>query len=144
MSKTAEENRRIVERFINELILGGNLEVMDELCHPDLVNHAAAPGNQNGLDGIRKVIGFSLSAMPDQRWTDQVVVADDEYVVVRAIRKSTWQADSFRGVPTPSGKPIAVEMVHIWRISEGRIAEHWAVRDDLGMMQQLGALESPG
>jgi predicted SnoaL-like aldol condensation-catalyzing enzyme len=35
-----------------------------------------------------------------------------------------------------------VEMVHIWRLADGRIVEHWAVRDDLGLMIQLGVVES--
>ena len=92
---------------------------------------------------MKRVLGFSRAAMPDQRWTDQVVIANDEYVVVRAVRESTWSADSFRGIPTPQGETIAVEMVHIWRLADGRIVEHWAVRDDLGLMIQLGVV-SPG
>ena len=53
--------------------------------------------------------------MPDQGWTDKVLVAHEEYVVVRAVRESTWSAGSFRGFATPQGVTTAVEMVHIWR-----------------------------
>jgi predicted ester cyclase len=77
---------------------------------------------------------------PDQRWTDRVVIADDEYVVVRAVRESTWTAESFRGMLTPKGVKTAVEMVHIWRLANEKIIEHWAVRDDLGLMFQLGVV----
>jgi hypothetical protein len=51
--------------------------------------------------------------MPDQGWTDKVLVAHEEYVVLRAVRESTWSAGSFRGF-TPQGVTTAVEMVHIW------------------------------
>lgn len=141
-SDVAERNRRIVERFI-EGILDGRLDVVDQLCAPGLINHAAAPQARDGIDGMRRVIGFSRAAMPDQRWTERVVIADDEYVVVRAVRESTWTAESFRGMPTPKGVKTAVEMVHIWRLANEKIVEHWAVRDDLGLMFQLGAI-SPG
>lgn len=61
-------------------------------------------------------------------------------VVIHGIREATWQAESFRGVATPKGKRIAVELVHIFRIRDGEIIEHWAVRDDLGLMKQLGVI----
>ena len=138
-SEAAERNRRIVERFI-EGVLEGRLDVIDELCDSDLINHAAAPQARDGIDGFKRVISFSRAAMPDQRWTDRVVIADDEYVVVRAVRESTWTAESFRGIPTPQGAKTSVEMVHIWRLANGKIVEHWAVRDDLGLMIQLGVV----
>lgn len=141
-SEAAERNRRIVERFIDG-VLEGRLDVIDELCDSDLINHAAAPQARDGIDGFKRVIGFSRAAMPDQRWTDRVVIADDEYVVVRAVRESTWTAESFRGIPTPQGAKTSVEMVHIWRLANGKIVEHWAVRDDLGLMIQVGVV-SPG
>jgi hypothetical protein len=84
--------------------------VVYELCDPGLINHAAASQARDGIDGIKRVIGFSRAAMPDQRWTDRVVIADDEYVVVRAVRESTWAAESFRGITTPQGAKTSVEM----------------------------------
>ena len=47
-------------------------------------------------------------------------------------------------MPTPQGKPFSVEHVHIYRIADDRIAEHWVVRDDLGMMLQTGAISTSG
>lgn len=78
--------------------------------------------------------------MPDQRWTNELLIAEGDLVVMHGIREATWQADAFRGTPTPKGKAIAVELVHIFRILNGKIVEHWAVRDDLGMMKQLGVI----
>jgi predicted ester cyclase len=141
-SEIAERNRRIVERFLTEGVLGGRFDVFDELCDPGVINHAAAPQAREGIDALKRVIGFSRTAMPDQRWNDRVIVADEEYVVVRAVRESTWSAESFRGIATPQGVMTAVEMVHIWRLVDSKIVEHWAVRDDLGLMMQLGVVES--
>ena len=86
-------------------------------------------------------VGDSLP--PGPGWPrDRVLVADDEYVVVRAERESTWSAESFRGFATPQGVTTAVEMVHIWRLVDSKIVEHWAVRDDLALMMQLRVVES--
>lgn len=57
-----------------------------------------------------------------------VMVADHEYVVVLAVRESTWSAESFRGFATPQGVTTTVEMVHIWGLVDGKVVEHWAVR----------------
>jgi hypothetical protein len=48
--------------------------------------------------------------MPDQGWTDKILVAHEEYVVVRAVCESTWPAGSFRGFATPQGVTTAVEI----------------------------------
>jgi len=135
-----EENKAIVSRYIQEGVVGGNLAIIDELCSPDFVDHAAVPEARHGTQGVKRVIGFSRAAMPDQQWTNEMVIAEGDLVVIHGVREATWQAESFRGVATPKGKRIAIEMVHIFRVREGKLAEHWAVRDDLGMMKQLGAI----
>ena len=40
----------------------------------------------------------------------------------------------------PTGRAFAVRHIYIWRIADGRIAEHWGSRDDLGLLGQLGLL----
>lgn len=139
MSST-EQNKAIVRRFIHEGVIGGNLAVIDELCSPECVNHAAVPEARIGAEGVKRVVKFSRAAQPDQRWTNEMMIAEGDLVVIHGIREATWQAESFRGVPTPKGKAVAVELVHIFRVREGKIVEHWAVRDDLGLMKQLGVV----
>lgn len=78
--------------------------------------------------------------MPDQRRTNEMLIAEGGLVAIHGVREATWQADSFRGIPTPKGNSVAVELVHIFRIRDGKIVEHWAVRDDLGLMKQLGVV----
>jgi predicted ester cyclase len=78
--------------------------------------------------------------MPDQGWTDKVLVAHEEYVVVRAVRESTWSAGSFRGFATPQGVTWQLRWC-IFGVANGKIVEHWAVRDDLALMRQLGVVK---
>lgn len=135
-----EANKAVVRRFIHEGLIGGNLAVIDELCSPECVNHAAVPEARLGAAGVKRVVGFSRAAMPDQQWTQEMLIAEGDLVVIHGIREATWQAESFRGLPTPKGKPVSVELVHIFRVRDGKIVEHWAVRDDLGLMKQLGVV----
>ncbi len=136
----SEHNKQVVLRFIQEAVLDGNAAVVDELCAPDAVNHAAS-GNQTGIDAVKRVVGLSKRFQPDQRWTWKAVVAEGDLVIVYGVREATWQGEKFRGQATPQGKHIAVELAHMFRLRDGKIVEHWAVRDDLGMMQQLGVLD---
>jgi predicted ester cyclase len=135
-----EENKAVVLRFLDEVVGRGDLDIAAMLCTTDAVNHAAAPGRQEGLENLKAVLGFSRSAQPDQRWVEQHVVAEGDLVVVFGRRDGTWQASSFRGIDTPTNRAVSVELAHMFRIRDGKIAEHWAVRDDLGMMQQLGIM----
>lgn len=119
--------------------IAGDADALDEICDPGFVNHAA-PNRAGGLQGLKDVLAFSRRTQPDQVLTEQYLVADDDMVVLYGVREGTWQASAFRGIPTPTGQRVAVEMAHMFRITAGMITEHWAVRDDLGMMFQLGAL----
>jgi predicted ester cyclase len=138
----SEQNKKVALRFIQEAVLDGNAAVVDELCAPDIVNHAASGNHRIGVEGVKRVVGFSKTAQPDQRWTWKAVVAEGDLVIVYGVREATWQGEKFRGISTPKGKHIAVELSHMFRLRGGKIVEHWAVRDDLEMMQQLGAIEA--
>jgi predicted ester cyclase len=139
-----ERNKAVVRRLLDEVVGEGNLAVLDELCAPDVVNHAAAPDRQQGIENFAEILRFTRRAQPDQRWAEQRIVAEGDLVVAYGRREGTWQAPSFRGFDTAQDVPISVELAHMWRLDDGKIVEHWAVRDDLGMMQQLGAISTPG
>ena len=81
-----------------------------------------------------------MTAVPDSHWTTIRLVAEGEYVVCQNIWSGTYGGSSFRNVPTPSGRAFTVEHVHIYSVVDGRIAEHWVVRDDLALLQQIGAI----
>lgn len=138
-----EDNKSVVRRFMDDVSDGGSIELLDELCAQDVVNHAARPGLQNGLKSFKELLRSIHDSQSDRRWTEQRYVAEDDIVIVYGVREGYWCAASFRGVATPDPGDIATELAHMFRLENGRIAEHWAVRDDLGMMQQLGVLPAP-
>lgn len=60
-------------------------------------------------------------------------------VVQFGVREHAWPGGSFRGFDVPAGTDTR-DSAFAYRLVEGRIAERWAIRDDLAMLQQLGAL----
>ena len=85
-----------------------------------------------------------LEAQTDRRWTEQHYVAEGELVVVYGVREGTWRASAFRRGRHTEQRRCALELAHMFRVRDGLICEHWAVRDDLAMLQQLGALDLIG
>ena len=142
MTADLERNKAVVRRFMDEVSDGGDLSVVDDLCAPDVINHAAREELREGVKSFKLLMSFVLEAQADRRWTEQHYVAEGELVVVYGVREGTWVASTFRGVATPNDGHVSVELAHMFRLRDGLICEHWAVRDDLAMMQQLGALTS--
>jgi predicted ester cyclase len=68
-------------------------------------------------------------------------IAEGDYVVLRVAVTGTHDSADFAGQP-PSGRLLRWESIRIFRFEEGRIAETWAMQDRLGLMEQLGAIES--
>jgi predicted ester cyclase len=135
---TVADNRAVIERF--DALLGSqDLTQLDDLCTADMVNHALAPGRPAGLAGTREFLRTQgRRGWRSDRWQQLVVVAEGDYVVHYGTREGHWPGGSFRGVQIPAGD-YTREVAFMYRLQRGRIAERWAARDDLGMMQQLGA-----
>lgn len=133
-----EANKQVVERF-DALFGSDDLSSLDELCTPDMVNHALAPTRPAGLEGTRQFLQNAGKSFLSDYWDHLVVIGDDDYVVQFGVRGGRWAGGPFLGVDAPSGD-YSREVAFLYRLVNGRIAERWAVRDDLTMLRQLGAL----
>ncbi len=78
------------------------------------------------------------SAFPDFRYEVEDVISEGDKMAVRDVFTGTHEGD-FMGIPA-TGNHVTMEAIHIFRFENGRIAEHWVARDDLGMMRQLGVV----
>jgi len=135
---TAEENKAVVQGFYDQWN-SGSID-FDRLVDPDVANHQPGRDVETGLDDFRHAIDGVMGAVPDSTWTTVRLIAEGDFVVCHNTWSGTYGGKVFRGVSTPKGERFSVEHVHIHRLADGRIAEHWVVRDDLGMMLQLGAI----
>lgn len=137
------QNKTIVAR-IDALGNGdADLAELDDLCHPALVNHALAPNMPAGIEGTRLFLERARRDRNPARWTWSTVVAEGAYVVQFGEREQHWQGGSFRGFNVPAGV-FRRESAFAYRLVDGRLAERWAIRDDLAMLLQLGALQLRG
>lgn len=138
----SEENKALVRRSFEEVWNDKNLNVIDEIMAPDVVNHSEPPGLPEGAEGSKAFIGMYLSAFPDTRMTIEDMIATGDMVVTRWVATGTHEGE-LMGIP-PTGKHVTVTGISINRISGGRIVEGWGQFDALGMMQQLGVAPTPG
>lgn len=138
---TAEENKELI-RQLDEAVATGEVDALDDLCTQDMVNHALAPDRPTGLEGTREFLRTGMRQFHGDGWTDSVLVADGEYVVQFGVRAGTWGGGPFLGFDVDPG-PYSRQVAFCYRIQDGKIAERWAMRDDLTMLRQLGAFGSP-
>ncbi len=108
----------------------------------DYVDHTLPPGVPTGVEGFTQMIAMFKGAFPDLRVTVDDMIAEGDKVVMRGTNSATHKGD-LMGIPA-SGKPINFSEVHIVRLVDGKLAEHWAVEDQMTMMQQIGAIPEMG
>jgi predicted ester cyclase len=135
----AERNKQLVRRALEELYANGNLELANELVHPDFVDHEPAhPDQPTGPESVRQTAERLRSAFGELRFEIEHEIAEDDRVVQLVTMSGRHTGPLMDREPT--GRPFAVRHVYIWRIADGRIVDHWGSRDDLGLLAQLGLL----
>jgi steroid delta-isomerase-like uncharacterized protein len=112
----------------------------DALVANDIVNHQPEAEPEQGRDRFAAAIAGVMTAVPDSQWTVLDALTEGDRVAVRITWSGTYRAPQFRGATIPEPATFAVEHIHIYRVADGRLAEHWVVRDDLTMLHQLHAV----
>ncbi|HZT67798.1 MAG TPA: ester cyclase [Acidimicrobiales bacterium] len=136
-----ETNKAIVERF-DAILNTGDLDQLDELCSPDMINHALAPSRPPGLEGTRQWLATEGLNFRSFNWKELFVVAEGDLVVQFGSRAHDWPGGRFRGFEVPAGH-CERGTAFMYRIAGDRIVERWAVNDLLAMLLQLGAIPDP-
>jgi predicted ester cyclase len=140
---STEENKRAMRRIPEELYNQGRLEVADEVVRADYIEHfPLPPGFPSGAAGLKAFVSALRAAFPDFRYTVEDEIVEGDRYVVRVTARGTMRGD-FLGMP-PTGKQATWTEIHIARVIDGKLAEHWPCIDQLGMLQQLGVVPMPG
>ncbi len=139
---SVEDNRTLVRRWLEEGYNQGNVTIIDELTAPDFVDHHLPPGVPPNAEGHKAWLQVARAGFPDLHITIEDMIAEGDKVVARSTVTRT-QTGEFMGIP-PSGKAIRVGAIGIIRIADGRFVEYWENFDALGLMQQVGAIPTPG
>ncbi len=132
MSTTA--NQQIIQRRVEEIWNQGKLATIDELIATDLISN----GQPVGRGGFRQFVTAVRSAFPDIHFTVEDSLAEGDKVAIRYTGRGTHQG-AFAGIPA-TGKQVQFSGIDIFRIANGQMAEEWLMYDQLGLLQQIGAM----
>ena len=134
------ENKALVQQMVEVIQNQHQLERMADFFEPNFVNHLDHMPDSplNSIEKAQQVFQQMFTALPDLRVTIQRQVAEGDTVMTHKIFQGT-HVGSFMGV-APSGQPITFGVIDILRVENGKIVEHWAIQDRLGLMQQLGLM----
>jgi predicted ester cyclase len=137
---SVDANKALVQRFIDEVFLGGQgaSAAVDALVTPDFVSHGL-PGS--GPDVMKGAIERTSKGLSNPKMDVRDIFGEGDRVAVR-MQSSATQSGDFMGMP-PTGKTYDIEELHLFRVADGRIAEHWHQMDAMGMLKQLGAMPGP-
>ena len=112
-----------------------DMATMESLIADDFVDNDAMPGMAPGRQGMIDMIGMFVGAFPDLNVVVDHWVAEGDLVAGVMTTKGT-QTGEFMGMP-PSGKKFSVREMHMVRVANGKMAEHWGLANEMSMMQQL-------
>ena len=138
----AEENRRLAQRFFDEVMTGMDPAAAQEILAPEFATHHPNFPVATGPDGVLGVLNMLRSALPDLEYAVQDIIADDATVAVRWLARGTHRGN-FMGIQ-PTGNPVSVSGIDILHVRTGRVVEGWVNSDILGLMQQFGAFPPLG
>lgn len=131
-----EANKALFRRVCEEEDKG-NFDILDEVCAPDYVMHAAGNPEPLTRDGHKQLARAFYAAFPDIRTDIEDLIAVGDRVVARVTLPGTHKAE-WQGI-APTGKHVTIDAVAIARVTGGKFVELWSLLDLLGLMQQLGA-----
>jgi predicted ester cyclase len=133
-----EELKTKARRIWEEIFPSGDVDGLAEVLAEDGIDHGARPDEPQGLAGAQQTMLWLKSVFSEQRWEIRQVVGEGDVVVVYCTLHGRHTGD-LMGIP-PTNREVAQDYVHIVRFRDGKVVEHWGVRDDLGLMRQLGVL----
>lgn len=135
----ADDNEQLARRALEEIYGQGDLDLADELIHPDFVDHEPGqPETTRGPESVKQTVQRLRSSFGELDFAIEDEITEDDMVVQR-VAFSGRHTGPLAGAD-PTGRPFAVRHIYVWRVADGQLVEHWGSRDDLGLLAQLGLL----
>src|SRR5438270_5856699 len=137
---TTENNKAVVSKFVEEVINQNRMDRADDLVVEDFVELDPLPGQLQGREGLKELVGTMRAAFPDIHWVVEEMVAEGDMVASRFTWTGTHRGE-FLGVPA-TGRRVVVKGMVIDELAGGKMSKSRILMDSLGMMQQLGVMGS--
>ena len=138
------DQKAVVRRYFEEVLDKRRFDILDELATTDCVIHRPEMREPiAGLEAFRQVLRGLLQVYSEFSTTILDLVAENDRVACRlshrAVNRGEWT--SRLGTHAVTGKTVTWSAIAIFRFREGKIAEEWVSRDELGMLIELGVLK---
>jgi steroid delta-isomerase-like uncharacterized protein len=130
------QNRRLIERYYNELWNTWNFDLADQLISPAVKFHGSVGVAVQGLDAFRDYMNLIRSAFPDFHNTVEEMVAEDDRVAARLTYRGTHRGTIFGVAPT--GKAISYDGLALFQIQAGKIISGHVLGNVIHLLSQLG------
>ena len=135
----SEQNKNVI-RQLEEAWNANQLDKVDAFFAPNFVQHSGMPGMTPTIETAKQAHSMSLQAMPDRKTSIEEMVAEGDKVSVR-IRMTGTNKGGFPWFNIPAnGNSVDIQYISIYGLKDGKVVEHRAIMDVMGLMQQLGAL----
>lgn len=137
-----EKNKATVRQMYKELFTQEKLSLAEEMFTADYIDHEVPPGlPPRGPASMQQLVIMFHTAFPDIRFEVEEAIGEDETVAARVTWTGTHRG-SFLGI-APTGRVVHQKQMHFMHFRDGKMVEHLALRDDLGLRQQLGVIPEP-
>jgi len=136
------ETKKLIERIPLEVLNNGQFGLLDEIVANDFVDRSAQLGVPPTRQGFKQNLTALKAAFPDLHYTIDDSIESGDRIVHRLTARGTMKGD-FMGI-SATGKQATWTEIHIGKVVNGRLAEHWGLVDQLGMLVQLGVVQAPG
>ncbi|MGW0771480.1 ester cyclase [Streptomyces sp. NPDC002676] len=134
-------NKIKCRRILDEAFSQGKVDVLDELMTEDFVNHNAPPGMDTSKEGVKSVIRVEREGFPDMKVELIRDFEEGEFVIQHVKVSGTHKGSVFGAEPT--GRTITWNEIHIVKLRDGRVSDHWACNDLHVLLMQLGKMTPP-
>jgi len=134
----SEDLKAKARRIWEEIFPNADVEALAEVTHLDVVDHDDPPGAPQGFEGARSTMMWLHGVFSDQQWDIHHVLAEGDMVAVHCTMRAT-HTGNLMGI-APTGRRVQMDYIHLLRFEDGRVKDRWAVRDDMALMRQLGAI----
>lgn len=133
-----EKNKKLVETLCMTVFQKHDFSRLDEIMRDDYIQHNE--DTPQGKAGFKKFFEQMFKAMPDFNYTIKKIVAESDTVMMYSTTTATHSRE-WLGNP-PTGNKLNFDVVDIFRIENGKIAEHWDVADTLKLFTQVGKVKN--
>jgi predicted SnoaL-like aldol condensation-catalyzing enzyme len=134
---TVKSNKKIVELFCETVFNNHDLSRLDDYMHDNYIQHNADVAT--GKAGFKDFFQITFKAIPDFKCSVKQIIAEGDLVAVYS-KTSGTHVGHWIG-PTATGNKLSYDVVDIFRVQDGKIAEHWDVADTFKLFMQVGAIE---